>query len=110
MKWLLLLTIFLLTACSQLPTPECDPAESAGSVLGCREAVRAALAALPAGHATVTRIQFLYGSLGPGAPLLQGEQPTHGYVVFTWADGTRRQYVALTAFRGSLSVGALAAY
>jgi hypothetical protein len=108
MKRLLLIGTLLLTACGQLqlPRPECDPKDTAAAVLHCGEAVRAALGALSWNHPTITRIQFLYGSLRwwqGGFP--NGDQPTNGYVVFTWANGSRRQYVDLTVWHGALTVG-----
>ena len=108
MKRLLLVAVVFLAACGQLslPRPECDPADTATSVLHCNEAVRAALTSLPGNHPAITRIQFLYGSVTtPGGPPPFGEQSVQAYVVFTWADASRRQYVDLTVYRGVLTVG-----
>ncbi|TMB83523.1 MAG: hypothetical protein E6J39_06335 [Chloroflexi bacterium] len=114
MKHLLLVATIFLVACSgQLPKPECDPAETRDSVLRCNEAVNAAFRALPHSHPPITRIQFGYGSVTPwrGAiPYPSGDQPVYGYVVFTWGDGSRRQYVDLTVWRGALTVGTLTPY
>ena len=114
MRRLLLVATLFLAGCGQpLPKPECDPAQTPDSVLTCDEAVRAALGALPNGHPPITRIQFGYGSL-TGSSFLgsypAGDQPTYGVVVFTWADGSRRQYVGLTVYHGQLTVGEPAPY
>ncbi len=109
MKRLLLVVTMFLVACSgQLPRPECDAAETGESVLRCNEAVSAALGVLPRRHAPIIRIQFGYGSVTPGLGGMlypSGDQPVYGYVVFTWADGSRRQYVDLTVWRGALTAG-----
>jgi hypothetical protein len=110
MKRLLLIAVVFLAACGQLslPRPECDPGDTATSALHCDEAVRAALSSLPGNHPAITRIQFLYGSVTPGRgarAFPRGEQPVYAYVVFTWADASRRQYVDLTVYRGALMVG-----
>jgi len=105
---LLVATIFLVACSGQLPKPECDPAETSDSVLRCNEAVSAALRALPESHPPITRIQFGFGSVTPWRgpfPYPSGEQPVFGYVVFTWADGSRRQYVELTMRQGALTAG-----
>jgi len=114
MKRLLLVATLLLAACGeQLPKPECDPAQTPESVLTCDEAVRAAVGALPNGHPPITRIQFGYGSVTPTyfvGNYPAGDEPTYGYVVFTWADASRRQYVGLEVYHGQLTVGKPAPY
>jgi len=59
---------------------------------------------LPADHAEVTRIQFLYGSLiAYFRPLREpGEQASFGYVLFTYGDGSR-QYIDVAASDGGLT-------
>ena len=107
-RLLLVATLFLAACGQQLPKPECDPAQTSESRLSCGEAVRAALGALPNGHPPITRIQFGYGSLTPSffvGSYPAGDQPTYGYVVFTWANGSRRQYVCLAVYHGQLTVG-----
>lgn len=86
------------------PVPECPDREVLTATLSCELAVSAALGALPADRAVITRIQFLYGSLIPlYLPLLgQDEQPTIGYVLFTYNDGSR-EYVDLIAWHGELT-------
>ena len=113
MKRVLLVATILVACTAQLPKPECDPAETSDSVLRCNEAVSAALGALAQSHPAITRIQFGYGSVTPwrGAfPYPSAEQPEFGDVVFTWADGSRRQYVDLTVWRRALTVGTLTPY
>jgi hypothetical protein len=107
-----LATILFIAGCGQqLPRPECDPAESAGSPLTCDTAVQAAVQALPPNHPGITRIQFGYGTANPGfGRALARDQPVYGYVVFTWADGSRRQYVQLTEWQGKLTVESPAPY
>jgi hypothetical protein len=113
MKRLLLIAVVFLAACGQLalPRPECDPKDIATSVLHCDEAVRAALNSLPGSHPAITRIQFLYGGVTPWAcGVFSRDNRVCAYVVFTYADGSRRQYVGLTMRNGVLTVGAALPY
>lgn len=69
--------------------------------------------ALPVSHPPITRIQFLYGVTNPGKGRLllpANQQIVYAYVVFTWADGSRRQQVDLTKLDGKLNVEGPAPY
>lgn len=79
--------------------------------LSCDRAVQAAWAALPGDHSAITRVQFLYGSVRPLTGLqLDGRPPgSDGYVVFTYADGSR-QSVDVVLIDGSLEVGSPVSY
>lgn len=90
------------------PVPECPDRADQAATLPCELAVSAALGTLPADHAAITRIQFLYGSLIPYYPALFGhgeEPPTTGYVLFTNQGGTRN-YVDVVAWHGELTAAA----
>ncbi len=111
--WLGLL--ILLPACGPgLPAPECDAGTAPDEpALSCEVAVDAALGVVAPGHTAIQRIQFLYGSATPCCSYLvpEGEEaPVQGYVVFTYGDGSPREYVALTLWRGELEVAEPAAY
>jgi hypothetical protein len=103
----LIAATLVLVACSQpLPTPQCDRHDTPDNPLGCQRAVSAALRALPVDHPRITRIQFLYGSPTVGGC---GAVPTVirqicSYVIFTWADGSPRKFVAVVWSEGSIAV------
>jgi len=79
--------------------------------LSCDRAVQAAWDALRGDHLAITRVQFLYGSVRPLTGLrLDGRPPgSDGYVVFTYADGSR-QSVDVALADGSLEVGSPVPY
>lgn len=107
--------LLVLTACGQqLPKPECDtnPAFD-GAALRCDAAVAGAVSRLVPDHPPIERIQFLFGSATPCCSVLvhEGvEQPVPEYVVFTYTDGSRRQYVPLTWSSRGLTLGEPAPY
>lgn len=99
-----------LTACGLVvPSPECDPptGDDEGA-LTCEAAVRAATDVLPGDDTPpIDRIQFLYGSATPCCSHLYGpgeEAPVVGYVVFTYASGSR-EYVDVSLWHGDLTAG-----
>lgn len=105
-----LILALTLTACGfVLPSPECDPptGDDQGA-LTCEAAVQAATGVLRDENTPpIDRIQFLYGSATACCSRLYGpgeEAPVIGYVVFTFATGSR-QYVDVSLWYGGLTAG-----
>ena len=116
MRGLLAWMLLILAACGpMLPTPECDTNPAfAGVALTCDAAVKAAVAALPADHLPIERIQFLYGSATPFGHrriLAEGEEPSIlGYVVFSYQGTSEREYVQTVLWHDTLTVESPAPY
>jgi hypothetical protein len=110
-----LILALTLTACGLVPpSPECDvPRGGDQRALTCEAAVHAAIGVLPDEDTPqVNRIQFLYGSVTPCCSYLYGpgeEAPVDGYVVFTYASGSR-EYVDVSLWHGELNAGELLPY
>ena len=103
------------TAPSVLPSASaatvCDQAQFAPPpTLACAPAVVAAAAALPAGHAPITRQEFRWGGLcPPGSPCVppSGDQ---GIVIFDFASGPPLVVYVTAAAGGASAVGTPAPY
>jgi len=95
----------VLGGCGVVSPAECQPAPSGiTEEIDCREAVALAEAQLPSDHPEIVQRQFFYGDTGDVQHPTDW-RGTSGYVVFTYADGTR-QMVPITLFNGQMTPGA----
>lgn len=93
----------LVAGCSSTgPVAECDSPRPSGTLaISCQDAVTLARSQLSASHATITRVQFLYGDFRPISPQVNWPG-VRAYVVFTFADGSR-DAVPVTLTQGALT-------